>query len=89
MAHALIDAILGAAAAGNIGQLFPDDDPQWKDADSMELLESAHELVRGRGYALTQADLEGLIRYQEAFLAHLERVATVDEVASMAISACQ
>jgi 2-C-methyl-D-erythritol 2,4-cyclodiphosphate synthase len=57
VAHALTDAILGAAGAGNIGQLFPDDDPQWKDADSMELLRTAHELVRGRGYTLTQADL--------------------------------
>ena len=57
VAHALTDAILGAAAAGDIGQLFPDTDPQWKDADSMELLRSAHELVRGRGYALAQADL--------------------------------
>ena len=57
VAHALTDAILGAAAAGNIGQLFPDSDPQWKDADSMELLRRAHELVRGRCYALAQADL--------------------------------
>jgi 2-C-methyl-D-erythritol 2,4-cyclodiphosphate synthase len=57
VAHALTDAILGAAAAGNIGQLFPDDDPQWKDADSMELLRTAHELVRGRGQTLVQADL--------------------------------
>ncbi|MEO7137267.1 MAG: 2-C-methyl-D-erythritol 2,4-cyclodiphosphate synthase [Gemmatimonadales bacterium] len=57
VAHALTDAILGAAAAGDIGQLFPDTDPQWKDADSMELLRSAHDLVRGRGYALAQADL--------------------------------
>jgi 2-C-methyl-D-erythritol 2,4-cyclodiphosphate synthase len=57
VAHALTDAILGAAAAGEIGKLFPDTDPRWKDADSMELLRSAHELVRGRGYALAQADL--------------------------------
>jgi 2-C-methyl-D-erythritol 2,4-cyclodiphosphate synthase len=57
VAHALTDAILGAAGAGDIGQLFPDTDPQWKDADSMELLRTAHELVRGRGYALAQADL--------------------------------
>ena len=51
VAHALTDAILGAAGAGNIGELFPDSDPQWKDADSMELLRTAHELVRGRGFA--------------------------------------
>ena len=57
VAHALTDAILGAAGAGNIGQLFPDTDPQWKDADSMELLRTAHELVRGRGLRLVQADL--------------------------------
>jgi 2-C-methyl-D-erythritol 2,4-cyclodiphosphate synthase len=57
VAHALTDAILGAAGAGNIGQLFPDDDPQWKDADSMELLRTAHELVRSRGHAVVQADL--------------------------------
>ncbi len=56
VAHALTDAILGAAGAGNIGQLFPPSDPQWKDADSMELLRTAHELVQGRGYAVAQAD---------------------------------
>src|SRR4029078_1281492 len=57
VAHALTDAILGAAGAVNIGQLFPDNDPQWKDADSMELLRTAHELVRGRGHTVVQADL--------------------------------
>ena len=57
VAHALTDAILGAANAGNLGQLFPDSDPQWKDADSMELLRTAHELVRGRGHAVVQADV--------------------------------
>jgi 2-C-methyl-D-erythritol 2,4-cyclodiphosphate synthase len=56
VAHALTDAILGAAGAGNIGQLFSDTDPQWRDADSMELLRTAHELVRGRGLTLAQAD---------------------------------
>ncbi len=56
VAHALTDAILGAAGAGNIGQLFPDTDPLWKDADSMELLRTAHELVQGRGLTLAQAD---------------------------------
>jgi 2-C-methyl-D-erythritol 2,4-cyclodiphosphate synthase len=56
IAHALTDAILGAAGAGNIGQLFPDTDPRWKDADSMEMLGTAHELVRDRGLTLAQAD---------------------------------
>jgi 2-C-methyl-D-erythritol 2,4-cyclodiphosphate synthase len=57
VAHALTDAILGAAAAGNIGQLFPDNDPQWRGADSLKLLRAAYDVVRERGYALAQADL--------------------------------
>lgn len=57
VAHALTDAILGAAGAGNIGLLFPDSDPQWKDADSMALLRSAYGVVTGRGFRLAQADL--------------------------------
>jgi 2-C-methyl-D-erythritol 2,4-cyclodiphosphate synthase len=57
VAHAVIDAILGAAGAGDIGRLFPDTDPRWRDADSMDLLARAHEAVRGRGYACRQADV--------------------------------
>jgi len=74
VAHALTDAILGAAAAGNIGQLFPDTDPRWQDADSMELLRTAHELVRGRGYALAQADLT-IISEQPRLGSHLPAMA--------------
>jgi 2-C-methyl-D-erythritol 2,4-cyclodiphosphate synthase len=74
VAHALTDAILGAAGAGNIGQLFPDTDPQWKDADSMELLRTAHELVRGRGYTLVQADLT-IIAEQPKLAPHLSPMA--------------
>jgi 2-C-methyl-D-erythritol 2,4-cyclodiphosphate synthase len=74
VAHALTDAILGAAGAGNIGQLFPDNDPQWKDADSMELLRTAHELVRGRGYTLVQADLT-VIAEQPKLAPHLNPMA--------------
>ncbi len=61
VAHALIDAILGAAGAGNIGALFPDTDPQWKDADSMLLLRSAYGVVSGRGFRLAQADITIII----------------------------
>lgn len=70
VAHALIDAMLGAAAAGDIGQLFPDSDPRWKDADSMELLSSAHSVVRERGYAFAQADLT-IITEQPRLTTHL------------------
>lgn len=57
VAHALTDAILGAAAAGDIGKLFPDSDPEWKDADSLQLLREACELVRYRGFIPRQADI--------------------------------
>ena len=74
VAHALIDAILGAAAAGDIGQHFPDTDPKWKGADSMALLRSAHQLVRERGYALAQADLT-IITEQPHLSPHLAAMA--------------
>jgi 2-C-methyl-D-erythritol 2,4-cyclodiphosphate synthase len=61
VAHALTDAILGAAGAGNIGTLFPDSDPRWKDADSMALLRSAYGVVTGRGFRLAQADLTVIV----------------------------
>lgn len=57
VAHALTDAILGAAAAGDIGKLFPDTDPQWKGVDSLALLRQACELVRYRGFTPLQADI--------------------------------
>ena len=57
VAHALTDAILGAAALGDIGRHFPDDDPRWKDADSLDLLRQAVALVRGRGLVPRQADI--------------------------------
>ena len=55
--HALIDALLGALALGDIGKLFPDSDEKWRMADSVELLKSVYKLVRGRGYTLGNADI--------------------------------
>jgi 2-C-methyl-D-erythritol 2,4-cyclodiphosphate synthase len=56
VAHALIDALLGAAGLGDIGELFPSGDPQWLDASSIRLLQRAYELVRGSGWELVNAD---------------------------------
>lgn len=55
--HALCDALLGAAALGDIGRHFPDDDPQWRGADSRVLLARVLELVRGRGWRPVNADV--------------------------------
>lgn len=57
VAHALTDALLGAAAAGDIGKLFPDTDPRWKDADSLLLLAAACAYLRERGFNPEQADI--------------------------------
>ncbi|MGH7561099.1 MAG: 2-C-methyl-D-erythritol 2,4-cyclodiphosphate synthase [Gemmatimonadales bacterium] len=57
VAHAVIDALLGAAGAGDLGALFPDSDPRWNDADSLELLRLAREFIAGRGFTPVQADI--------------------------------
>jgi len=56
VAHALIDAILGAAGKGDIGELFPSSDPQWLDASSIRLLQRTYEVVRMAGFELVNAD---------------------------------
>ena len=56
LAHALIDAILGGAGLGDIGDLFPSGDPTWLDASSIRLLQRAYEVVRGEGFELVNAD---------------------------------
>jgi 2-C-methyl-D-erythritol 2,4-cyclodiphosphate synthase len=55
--HALCDALLGALALGDLGKHFPDSDPKWKGADSLQLLTHCMALVRERGYALGNADI--------------------------------
>ncbi|HVS82687.1 MAG TPA: 2-C-methyl-D-erythritol 2,4-cyclodiphosphate synthase [Pyrinomonadaceae bacterium] len=56
LTHALADAILGALCEGDMGGHFPDDDPQWKDADSLKLLARVCWLARERGFHLVNAD---------------------------------
>src|SRR6185503_652787 len=50
--HAAVDAMLGAMGWGDIGEQFPDSDPQWRDADSKIFLTSVHERVMAAGYRL-------------------------------------
>jgi 2-C-methyl-D-erythritol 2,4-cyclodiphosphate synthase len=56
LAHAIADALLGAAALGDIGTHFPDTDEAWRDADSMELLAQVVARVREAGYELVHVD---------------------------------
>jgi 2-C-methyl-D-erythritol 2,4-cyclodiphosphate synthase len=55
--HAVIDALLGAAAMGDIGTLFPDTDPKLKDADSKELLVVVKEQLEEKDWEITNVDL--------------------------------
>ena len=54
--HAITDAVLGAAALGDIGQHFPPSDPQWKGADSRKLLKAVMEIVRREGWQIGNCD---------------------------------
>ncbi len=55
--HALCDALLGAAALGDIGKHFPDTDPEFKGADSRVLLRHVYRIVQDKGYQLVNADM--------------------------------
>jgi 2-C-methyl-D-erythritol 2,4-cyclodiphosphate synthase len=56
LAHAITDAMLGAGALGDIGQHFPDNDPQWKGASSLQFLVHTRNLLRQHGYELVNVD---------------------------------
>ncbi len=56
LSHAITDAILGAAALGDIGMHFPDSDPRWKGCDSLVFLRHAKALAAERGYGLANVD---------------------------------
>lgn len=55
--HAVTDALLGAAAMGDIGRLFPDTDPRWKDADSLKLLAEVKRRLVAASYTLVNVDV--------------------------------
>lgn len=56
LAHAICDALLGAVALGDIGKHFPDNDDRYKDIDSLVLLEKVCELIRNKGYEISNVD---------------------------------
>jgi 2-C-methyl-D-erythritol 2,4-cyclodiphosphate synthase len=56
LTHAVIDALLGAAGQGDIGEHFPDSDERWRDADSMRLLQAVVEMVMAEGLEIVNVD---------------------------------
>jgi len=71
--HAVIDAMLGAAGAADIGRHFPNTDPAWKDADSLELLRRTSAIVHDAGYALVNVDVT-VIAQQPRLSPHVDAI---------------
>ena len=69
--HALADALLGAAALGDIGKHFPDTDPRWKGADSRMLLRRVVEILAGEGFRPCNADIT-IMAQAPKMLPHIE-----------------
>jgi 2-C-methyl-D-erythritol 4-phosphate cytidylyltransferase / 2-C-methyl-D-erythritol 2,4-cyclodiphosphate synthase len=82
--HAVTDALLGAAGAGDIGRHFPDTDAAWKDANSIALLEQAGAIIRAAGFAIVNIDLiviaqrPKLAAYADVMRANLARALAID-----------
>ncbi len=82
--HAITDAVLGAAALGDIGEWFPDTDPRYQGADSSELLREAVRLVRERGWSVVNVDCTvfaqrpKLSPYKHEMATNIARVLGVD-----------
>jgi len=78
--HALMDAMFGAAAMGDIGTHFPDTDDKWKNADSMELLKIAYARVCEQGYRLGNADIT-IVLQKPRISSYIEQMRTSLSVA--------
>ena len=90
--HALMDALLGAAALGDIGKLFPDQDDRWLGADSVEMLRQVMALLADHGYTFGNADITivaqkpKLAPYIDAMRTRLAQVMETD-IANISVKA--
>ena len=78
--HAVTDAVLGAAALGDIGMHFPDTDPKWKNAESAQFLAHAVQLVEGLGFRLVNIDTTVILerpKLKDYRMAIRERLAAI------------
>ncbi len=73
LAHAIADALLGAAGLGDLGGRFPDDDARWKNADSMMLLASCAAELRDAGYEISNVDAT-IVLQRPRVAPHIERM---------------
>ena len=83
LSHAITDAILGASALGDIGMHFPDTDPKWKGADSLQFLRHACDLATNAGYSISNVDTTVILerpKLKDYRLAIRERLAQTLDV---------
>jgi 2-C-methyl-D-erythritol 2,4-cyclodiphosphate synthase len=84
LAHAIADAILGALCEADLGVHFPDHDPQWKDADSLQLLSRVMWLAKERGFRVANTDATIMLErpklreYMQAMRENLARAMTIN-----------
>lgn len=84
--HAVIDALLGAAALGDIGKHFPDTDIKWKDVNSLELLKNTNVLLKNKGFKVNNIDCTivaeepKLLPYIESMKKNICNVLEIDKV---------
>ena len=71
--HAIMDALLGAAALGDIGKHFPDTDPEYEGASSIRLMEHVAQLIRGKGYRVENVDAT-IIAQRPKMAPHIEEM---------------
>ena len=82
LTHALMDALLGAAALGDIGKLFPDNDPAYEGADSVALLRKVAALLREHGYRIGNVDCT-VIAQRPKLAPHIQRMREILAVPRM------
>jgi 2-C-methyl-D-erythritol 2,4-cyclodiphosphate synthase len=73
LTHAVVDALFGAAGLGDIGKVFPSDDPQYKDASSLDMLSTAGESLRAAGYRIVNVD-STVIAEEPRLQPHLQKM---------------
>jgi len=75
LVHAVMDALLGAAALGDIGKLFPDNDAAYKDADSIKLLQKVGEVLDANGYKVNNID-STIVAQRPKLASYIEKMRT-------------
>jgi 2-C-methyl-D-erythritol 2,4-cyclodiphosphate synthase len=84
--HALVDALLGAIGKGDIGEMFPNSDPRWKDAASVTFVRGAMEQVRSLGFAVLNVDVTILAERPKLMPLKAKMIASLSQMVDAAVN---